>query len=94
MPHLPAAVLAGLLVLASGAAAEERPVSLYDQQGHRTGYGTLNRETGRRDLFRPDGTRLGWGRVDARTGAVDLFTPDGRRPETPVIVVPALTGRR
>lgn len=53
-------------------------LDLFDEEGHRTGYGTIDNGAGRLDLFDRDSRRTGYG-AQRPDGSWDLFRPDGSR---------------
>ena len=71
-----------LTVLAVPALAQERGertrIDLYRPDGSRSGYVTVDPQTGRVDTFDEKSRRTGWGRIE-RDGRIDLYNNDGTR---------------
>ena len=81
MRHNVGAVLPLVLLLASGAVADERRVDFFDQHGRRTGYAIVDERTGRVDFYDQKSRRTGWARVTPN-GDLERFGLNGRRQET------------
>ena len=57
-------------------------LDLFDQEGRRAGYATIDQEASRLDLFDRDSRRTGYGiqrRLPSGCGSWDLFRPDASR---------------
>lgn len=83
----PALVLA-LVLLATPALAAER-VDLFDKNGNRTGYVTIDPQTGRLDTYNAQSRHTGWGRVDPGMGRGEVYDMKGQWRETVVPVWPS-----
>jgi hypothetical protein len=76
--NLAVITLAGLLLAqASPVSSEETRIDLYARDGHRVGYGIVNR--GRIDLYDQRANRQGYGVIDQNSGRLDLFDSQSRR---------------
>jgi sugar lactone lactonase YvrE len=74
-------ILTGLCALPAFAADR---VDLFDQQGRRTGYAIVDRESGRVDYYDAQSRHTGWGKVDP-AGRAERFDLHGRRQESTVL---------
>jgi hypothetical protein len=70
------------LVLALVVASAADRLDVFDQEGRRPGYATIDPGAGRLDLFDRDSRRTGYG-VQRSDGSWDLFRPDGSPPGAP-----------
>jgi hypothetical protein len=70
-------ILFALLLALSLVTAADR-LDVFDQEGLRAGYTTIDQGAGRLDLFDRDSRRTGYG-IQRPDGSWDLFRPDGSR---------------
>jgi hypothetical protein len=70
-----------VFIILSVVTAADR-LDVFDQEGRRAGYATIDQGAGRLDLFDRDSRRTDYGvqrRVPSGCGSRDLFQPDGSR---------------